>query len=188
VGYFIDFNIDLASITSGFEISTQERSTRDEALILNKLREWSAKAQAEFGTNKHYNFDEEFKAYGLLDRFYRKLQDGKVIDLGHMLSELLMQDTMAGIMTHIESNGMHSYVKNFDGAYFAIELTKCNMSFGQIYAFMESMKSRHFIKEYSCKLSSLEEIFNSHASESMFMELNKRIDRKRNSTLKSLQD
>ena len=49
------------------------------------------------------------------------------------------------------------------------------MSFGQIYAFMQGIKERHQILEYSCKLSSLEEVFNAHATENMYAALNKRI-------------
>ena len=60
------------------------------------------------------------------------------------------------------------------------------MTFGKIYAFMESLKSKHFIEEYSCKLMSLEEVFNAHASEAMFFELNKRIERHRTATTSSL--
>ena len=99
-----------------------------------------------------------------------------------------MQDSIAAIMSQFELLGMQTVVKSYDGSYFAIEVTKCEMSFGQIYALIESMKAKYFIKEYSCKLSSLEEIFNAHATESMFMELNKRIERKRASTYRSLQD
>lgn len=146
------------------------------------------KAEAEFGTNSRYKFEDEFKNYGLLDHFLRKLEKGKTIDMNNMLAELLMQDTMASIISRLEGRGMTATIKNYDGSYFALEVTKCKMSFGKIYALLESMKDQYFIKEYSCKLSSLEEIFNAHATEAMFMDLNKRIERKRTNTFKSLQE
>ena len=100
-----------------------------------------------------------------------------------------MQDTMAIIMFEIERKGMASSVKNYDGGYFQIEITKCSMSFGQVYAFMESIASKNMIQEYSCKRSSLEEVFNAHATQSMYLELNKRLDRRRSSgSFQSLQD
>ena len=50
------------------------------------------------------NFAGEFKPYGLLDRFYRQLERGEPVDLKNVLRELLMQDTMANVIQHIESN------------------------------------------------------------------------------------
>ena len=58
-----------------------------------------------------------------------------------MLSELLMQDAIATIMSRIEEKGMQTFVKSYEGAYFSIEVSKCKYSFGQIYAFMESLKT-----------------------------------------------
>ena len=106
----------------------------------------------------------------------------------NILRELLMQDTMAGIINQIEMKGMKARVQNYDGAYVVMEVSQCKMSFGQIYAFMESLKLRYNIKEYSCKLSSLEEVFNAHATESMYMDLNQRLERRRTTNSSSLQD
>lgn len=83
----------------------------------------------------------------------------------NVLRELMMQDSMAAIMHEIEAKGMRSKVKNYDGAYFILEVTNCQMSFGKIYAFIESFAHKHSIREYSCKKSSLEEIFNAHATQ-----------------------
>lgn len=107
-----------------------------------------------------------------------RLKAGGSIDLRNVLRELLMQDTMAAILFEVEKKGMTSSVKNYDGANFIIEITKCKMSFGQIYAFMESIAHKHMIQEYSCKRSSLEEVFNAYATEQMYAELNKRLYRR----------
>ena len=54
------------------------------------------------------------------------------------------------------------------------------MSFGQIYAFVEGLKSKYnTIKDYSCKLSSLEEVFNAHAAQAMYARLNTRLEKRR---------
>ena len=47
-----------------------------------------------------------------------------------MLTELMMQETMAGIIIDIEKKGIKSHIKTYDGAYFALELTNCDMTFG----------------------------------------------------------
>ena len=100
-----------------------------------------------------------------------------------------MQDTMAALMQEIDSKGMKSSIKNYDGAYFILELTQCRMSFGEIYAFLESISHKHLIKEYSCKRHSLEEVFNAYATESMYMDLNKRLERRRSTaSFSSVQD
>jgi len=41
-----------------------------------------------------------------------------------------MQEMMAGIISEIDRKNIIASVKNYDGAYFSIELTKCKMSFG----------------------------------------------------------
>lgn len=63
-----------------------------------------------------------------------------------------------------------------------LKVTQCKMSFGQIYGFMESLKEVHRIKHYSCKLVSLEQIFNAFATQSMYAGLNARLERRRTST------
>ena len=54
------------------------------------------------GSERILNYADEFKPGGLLDRFYRRLDAGDVIDLRSLLRELLMQDTMASIINEIE--------------------------------------------------------------------------------------
>ena len=127
------------------------------------------------------NYVDEFEVHGLLENFVRKLEKGQVVDLMNLLRELLIQESVANVINSIERAGMKSYIKNYDGAYVSLEIFNCQKSFGQIYAFMESIRDRHCILDYSCKLSSLEEVFNAHANEAMFMDLNKRIERRRTS-------
>ena len=131
------------------------------------------------GIEAPLNYADEFKPYGLLDRFYMIMEKGHPIDLRNVLRELLMQDSMATILNHIEISEIKVRVQKYDGANFILELFECKFTFGQIYAYMEGIKDRFNIKEYSCKQSSLEEIFNSHATMSMYMELNKRLERRR---------
>lgn len=104
-----------------------------------------------------------------------------------LLRELLIQDSMAGVLNEFAQQGMQSMIQNFDGAYFVMKVSQCEMTFGGIYSFIESIKERYQIKEYSCKMSSLEEVFNAHATETMFMELNRRLENRR-SSMTSLQD
>ena len=181
-------NIDIAGLTQGFEIDPNQQFVRDKDTVITQLRNWEQVARDLYGNDRPLNYVEEFKQYCLLDRFVMKLERGEPIDLRNMLSELLMQDTMAMIIAHFEQNSMKANVKNFDGAYVQMEVTECQFTFGQIYAFVERMKTRFNILEYGCKLSSLEEVFNSHASEAMYMALNKRLEFRRKSTIRSLQD
>ena len=59
------------------------------------------------------------------------------------------------------------------------------ISFGQIYAFVEGLKSKNsMIKDYSCKLSSLEEVFNAHAAQATYAKLNTRLERRRTMTFR----
>ncbi len=110
------------------------------------------------------NYVDELKASGLLDEFNRKLEKGQLVDLGNVLRELLIQENVAGVINSIERAGMKSVINNYNGAYVSIEINNCDMSFGKIYAFMESIRARNCIRDFSCKLSSLEEVFNAHAN------------------------
>ena len=130
ISYYVDFNVNLSELMSGFQTEDFERFTSDKDLIVQKLREWSDQASNALGKNQAYTFENEFKPFGLLDRFEAKVNDGQVIDLVNLLSELLMQEMMAGIISEIDRKNIIASVKNYDGAYFSIELTKCKMSFG----------------------------------------------------------
>ena len=88
---------------------------------------------------------------------------------------------MVEIMNAFSAAGMSPRVLNYDGEKVTLLVNNSSMSFGQIYAFMQGLKFRHSIREYSCKRSSLEEVFNGHATESMFADLNKRLERRRTS-------
>lgn len=43
---------------------------QDKAEIVKKLNEWSEEAGNNLGTGARYAFIEEFKPYGLLDKFF----------------------------------------------------------------------------------------------------------------------
>lgn len=186
ISFFVDFDLGIAEIAPKFNISSTEARMHEKRDIEKKLNEWSEDAPRNLGTDKRYVFLNEFKPNGLLDEFYRQMEDGKTINMFNLLHQLLMQEIMANIIVAIETKGIKTKLKKFDGSSFALELSKCEMSFGQIYAFMEFLKAQNSIKEYSCKLTSLEEIFNAHANEAMFMGINKRILRRRTSMTSSI--
>ena len=76
------------------------------------------------------NITDEFKANGLLDRFYKRVEKGEFIDLKNVLRELLMQDTIAAIINDIEEAGMSAQVQKYDGGIINLKITQCSMSFG----------------------------------------------------------
>ena len=82
------------------------------------------------GIEAPLNYADEFKTYGLLDRFYTLMKNGHPIDLRNVLRELLMQDSMATILNHIEVSEMKVRVQKYDGANFILELFECRLSFG----------------------------------------------------------
>ena len=162
-------------------------TARTEEEVLHQLRLWEDQMRRVTGRDAQLNYKDEFKDFGLLDRFYRRIKAEQPIDLSNMLNELLMHDSMALVVNQIENcqQGVKARVMNYDGAYFVLEVTGCQKSFGQMYAFIESIKDKCQIREYSCKLTSLEEVFNAHASEAMYMDLNRRLEHRR-STLSSM--
>jgi len=93
---------------------------------------------------------------------------------------------MAEIMNAFSETGASPRVLNYDGEKVTLLVENSSMSFGKIYAFMQGLKFKHSIREYACKRSSLEEVFNGHATESMFSELNKRLERRRTTSARSI--
>ena len=53
-----------------------------------------------------------------------------------------------------------AHVVRFDGAYLELKLEKKEgLTFGKLYGILEQLKTELPIREYSCKLSTLEQIF-----------------------------
>ena len=110
MGYYVDFRIKLGVMTRDFEIPESERKMHSKSDIERKLSQWSDLAPNNLGTSRRYAFAEHFKPLGLLDKFLRKVEDGNSIDMMQLLSELLMQETIAGIITAIEMKGIKTHL------------------------------------------------------------------------------
>lgn len=77
-------------------------------------------------------------------------------------------------------------VISFDGAYLVLRLMKKDsLSYGQLYATMQGLMDRFAIKEYSCKQATLEQIFNSFATEDKLKIFNRRVSQSRGSLIQS---
>ena len=192
--YFITVNIDIDALfmdhwveSSGEEADLQSERTNEMEVAKQKLIEWANQVSSVSQDPRQRNYVGELSENGLLLQFHKQLLAGKSIELRSLLRELLIQDTMASVLNDLEQKGMRAKIQNYDGAYFIMKVTECQMSFGGIYSLIESIKDRYQIKDYSCKMSSLEEVFNAHATESMYMELNRRLERRRSSFV-SVQD
>lgn len=75
-GYFIDFSIDLNSITNQFVSEQQETIVREKEPVLHQLRLWEDQVRSFRGNDKPLNYVDEFKNFGLLDRFYLRMEAG----------------------------------------------------------------------------------------------------------------
>ena len=103
-GYFVEFSYDLDNMTSGLLADMEDTVVKEKEAVMQQLSVWEEHMREMNGSEKQMNFAGEFKPYGLLDRFYRQLERGEPVDLKNVLRELLMQDTMANVIQHIESN------------------------------------------------------------------------------------
>ena len=65
---------------------------------MHQLKLWDDQVRRLRGNDKPLNYAEEFVNFGLLDRFYRRVEAGNAIDMKNVLRELLIQDSMAAIM------------------------------------------------------------------------------------------
>ena len=84
----------------------QNTMVREQEVVLQQLRLWEDQMRQSRGIEAPLNYADEFKPYGLLDRFYMLIKQDHPIDLRNVLRELLMQDSMATILNHIEVSEM----------------------------------------------------------------------------------
>ena len=52
-----------------------------------------------------------------------------------------------------------------------------------MFGLLESMRGKFCIKEYSCQLSTLEQVFNAFATQDSYAEFNRRLSMRRRSTI-----
>jgi len=85
ISFFVYFDLGIAEIAPKFNISSTEARMHEKRDIEKKLNEWSEDAPRNLGTDKRYVFLNEFKPNGLLDEFYRQMEDGKTINMFNLL-------------------------------------------------------------------------------------------------------
>ena len=169
-GYVIDFSVDLEQILSDFAIPPESVMAKEKATVEHQLVLWQNQAHmgigAGQGTAAQLDFAKELSPQGLLSRYYARLQKGQPIDLRNVLRELLVQEVMVQVIQLFSTeHDLNAKIQNYDGSYVMLRVSKCSMTFGEIYAFMEEVKQRLPLQTYSCKLASLEEVFNAHATD-----------------------
>ena len=64
-----------------------------------------------------------------------------------------------------------------------LKLHKNNKTYGQMYCLLQDMKVRFSIKEYQVKQSTLEQVFNSFATEDGYAFLNRRLTQARGNSV-----
>jgi hypothetical protein len=69
------------------------------------------------------------------------------------------------IVKDLSSEISYTSVIQFDGSYLVVRLRKKHgLSYGKLYGYMEILRNKFAIKEYSCKKATLEQIFNSFSN------------------------
>ena len=86
----MEFSYDLENMTAGLLQDMENTVVREKEAVIQKLQVWEEHMSEMNGSEKRLNFTNEFKPYGLLDRFYRRMEQGEPIDLKNVLRELLM--------------------------------------------------------------------------------------------------
>ena len=66
-------------------------------------------------------------------------------------------------------------MQQLDGAYVRLKLDKNNKSYCQMFLLLEQMRVKFFIKENQIKQSTLEQVFNTFATEDGYATLNRRL-------------
>ena len=70
----MDFNIDLDEMVQGFVQEDFNPLVRTEEEIMRQLTLWEDQMQSVTGRDARLNYKDEFKDFGLLDRFYRRIK------------------------------------------------------------------------------------------------------------------
>ncbi len=100
-----------------------------------------------------------------------------------MLHECLVHNAIAVITADLSQQIAATSLIKFDGSYVHLRIGPHANSCGFVFGVLEDLKTRHPIREYNCKQSSLEMIFNAFATEDQYEGLNRRLTRSSNSGL-----
>lgn len=114
-------------------------------------------------------FVDEFSRAGILNEHYSKVKDDEcTIRLEQIRREVLVNNEIAIIVRQFRELIAPTDLIKFDGNYVHLRIKPHSNSIGFMFGIIEDLKSRHPIREYSCRQSSLEMIFNSFAIEDRF--------------------
>jgi ATP-binding cassette subfamily A (ABC1) protein 3 len=174
-GYEIEMNLDTQDMIAQLpDIPENEQLTNDPELIKQRLNEWR-EALRNLDFPVPIKFEDEWARYGLLYNFFTAVRKEEKVKLKSIQREIVLQNLVGAICDDITKNASTATVKQLDGAYVRIKLIKNDKSYGHMYSLLESMKKRFSIKEYQIKKSSLEQVFNSFATEEGYAILNRRL-------------
>ena len=94
-----------------------------------------------------------------------------------LMHDCLVHNAIALISADLTEQISEVSLIKFDGSYVHLRLAPHGNSCGFVYGVLEDMKAKHPMREYNCKQSSLEMIFNAFAIEDQYKGLNRRLTR-----------
>ena len=128
----------------------------------------------------------EFSRGGIFCMFLTQ-ENGEIvpqgIDLNLLTKEVVFNNTIGCIINELCNKASEAFLHQLDGANAQIKLQKNDKTYGFMFGLMEQMKRKYHISEYSCQQSTLEQVFNAFASEDIFSNFNRRLSKRRTSTL-----
>lgn len=176
LGYDIEFNFDTQYL---MEIIEETADVAQMAALANKenVVQYVISWEAGLGDriNKVLDFEEQFSRGGLLNEHHERYRLDQPINVKALLLDFLVQNALAVVIVEIASTIGDVSIVQCEGTYVHLRLAPHSKSIGFVFGVMEAVQKRHAIKQYSCKESSLEMIFNSMAKEELFANFNRRI-------------
>ena len=142
------------------------------------MKRWLTTWQDTFknlGFPSKLNFVNEFSRFGLLGEFYTAIRSNEQVDLRSVRREITLQNLIGAISEEITKQASFCQVQQLDGAYVCLKLHKNSKSYCQMYHLLEQMRVKFYIKEYQIKQSTLEQVFNTFATEDGYANLNRRL-------------
>lgn len=138
------------------------------------------------GTQLALNFTEEFSRGGIYGVHYENARAEQQIDMWALQKDMQVQNEVARLIQELTETVSETSVIAFDGAYLVLRLIKKDsLSYGQLYAKMQQLQDKYAIQAYSCKQATLEQIFNSFATQDKLKIFNARVSILRRSLIQS---
>jgi hypothetical protein len=159
-------------LLNGFTLISKDKRYTNDLQTVKKMIKSLEQCWRALGQQQSLDPMAELDETGIFSSYFTKVSNGVNIDLDNLMKEIVFKNCIGCIVNHLSAKASEASVKRLDGSNALIRLSRNERTYGYMFGLLESIKSRFFIREYSCQLSTLEQVFNAFATEDKYTMIN----------------